>query len=75
MIGIDLFAGAGGTSTGAMMAGVNIVWAANHNPEAVKYHAINHPNSAHTCQGGVCNTCKNRTHLSETVLVINFYSE
>jgi len=50
MIGIDLFAGAGGTSTGAIMAGVDIVWAANHNPEAVKYHAINHPNSSHVCQ-------------------------
>lgn len=50
MYGIDLFAGAGGTSTGAKMAGVNILWAANHNPEAVKYHKINHPETEHICQ-------------------------
>tara|TARA_R110000851_G_C12974690_1_gene555700 strand:+ start:92 stop:1003 length:912 start_codon:yes stop_codon:yes gene_type:complete len=50
MKGIDLFAGAGGTSTGAMMAGVNIVWAANHKPVAVEYHKLNHPDSIHVCQ-------------------------
>lgn len=48
--GIDLFAGAGGTTMGAKMAGVNIVWAANHNKTAVDYHAINHPNTEHVCQ-------------------------
>jgi DNA (cytosine-5)-methyltransferase 1 len=50
MKGIDLFAGAGGTSEGAIMAGVDIVWAANHNPMAVKYHSLNHPSSIHICQ-------------------------
>lgn len=50
MKGIDLFAGAGGTSTGAIMAGIDIVWAANHNPVAVEYHKINHPDSIHICQ-------------------------
>lgn len=48
--GIDLFAGAGGTSHGAINAGVDIVWAANHNPVAVEYHALNHPSTAHVCQ-------------------------
>lgn len=42
--GIDLFAGAGETTTGAKMAGVDIIWAANHNPTAVEYHAKNHQN-------------------------------
>lgn len=50
MKGIDLFSGAGGTSCGAEMAGINIIWAANHNPPAVEIHAINHPNTIHACQ-------------------------
>ena len=47
---IDLFAGAGGFSTGATMAGCNVVWAANHWPDAVEWHAINHPTAKHLCQ-------------------------
>ena len=47
---IDLFAGAGGFSTGATMSGCSVVWAANHWPLAVKYHAANHPDTAHACQ-------------------------
>lgn len=50
MKGIDLFAGAGGTTTGAKKSGVNIVWAANHNPMAVAYHKKNHPEITHLCQ-------------------------
>ncbi|MCG9589941.1 DNA cytosine methyltransferase [Vibrio harveyi] len=50
MRGIDLFAGAGGTTSGAKMAGVDIVWAANHNPTAVEFHALNHPETHHVCQ-------------------------
>lgn len=50
MEAIDLFAGAGGFSTGATMAGVNVVWAANHWPEAVEWHSKNHPNAEHICQ-------------------------
>lgn len=49
-VGIDLFAGAGGTSEGASKAGVQIAWAANHNPIAVEYHSKNHPNTEHVCQ-------------------------
>ncbi len=50
MRAIDLFAGAGGFSTGARMAGANVVWAANHWPTAVKWHAENHPEAVHACQ-------------------------
>lgn len=32
MRAIDLFAGAGGFSTGATMAGARVLWAANHWP-------------------------------------------
>lgn len=47
---IDLFAGAGGFTTGAEMAGVKVVWAANHWQAAVDVHADNHPGTAHACQ-------------------------
>lgn len=47
---IDLFAGAGGFSTGARASGCNVVWAANHWPAAVETHAANHPETAHACQ-------------------------
>lgn len=47
---IDLFAGLGGWSTGARQAGVSVLWAANHWPEAVKWHAANHPDAEHVCQ-------------------------
>lgn len=47
---IDLFAGAGGFTSGATSAGLNVVLAANHWPAAVDYHARNHPDVEHTCQ-------------------------
>lgn len=47
---IDLFAGAGGFSEGATLAGCNVVWAGNHWPAAVAVHAENHPEAAHVCQ-------------------------
>lgn len=50
MNAIDLFAGAGGFSTGAKMAGINVVWAANHWKKAVEIHAFNHPFTTHSCQ-------------------------
>lgn len=50
MRAIDLFAGAGGFSEGARLAGAEVVWAANHWPEAVRWHAANHPSTAHVCQ-------------------------
>lgn len=50
MIAVDLFAGAGGFSTGATMAGARVAWAANHWPVAVSAHAANHPGTEHACQ-------------------------
>ncbi len=50
MNAIDLFAGLGGWSTGAKQAGVNVLWAANHWPSAVEWHAANHPDTTHACQ-------------------------
>lgn len=50
MNAIDLFAGAGGFSTGATMAGCNVVWAANHWQAAVDVHSMNHPGAVHACQ-------------------------
>src|SRR5690554_2890403 len=47
---IDLFSGAGGFSTGAQMAGCDVVWAANHWPDAVEWHSKNHPDAMHICQ-------------------------
>jgi DNA (cytosine-5)-methyltransferase 1 len=47
---IDLFSGAGGFSTGGVMAGMTPLWAANHWPAAVEIHARNHPRAAHVCQ-------------------------
>lgn len=47
---IDLFAGLGGFSEAAEMAGHRVVWAANHWPAAVDTHAANHPDTAHACQ-------------------------
>ena len=49
-IGIDLFSGAGGFTTGATAAGVNVVLAANHWDAAVECHAANHPGVEHVQQ-------------------------
>lgn len=50
MKAVDLFSGAGGFSTGAVMAGCKVVYAANHWPAAVQVHANNHPDTLHVCQ-------------------------
>ncbi len=47
---VDLFAGLGGWSTGARLAGIDVLWAANHWPDAVKWHGANHPGTIHVCQ-------------------------
>lgn len=46
----DLFAGCGGSTTGAVQAGAHVVWAANHWRAAVDCHAANHPTVEHACQ-------------------------
>lgn len=50
MRAIDLFSGFGGSSTGAQLAGADVVWAGNHWREAVDAHSINHPGALHVCQ-------------------------
>jgi len=50
MRAVDLFAGFGGFTAGAEMAGVRVVYAANHWPLAVETHALNHPTARHECQ-------------------------
>lgn len=50
MKAVDLFAGAGGSSTGAMLAGLEVVAAVNHWPVAVASHALNHPRTRHYCE-------------------------
>lgn len=50
MKAIDLFAGWGGFTAGAQLAGVAVVWAANHKQLAVDVHAANHPSAIHVCQ-------------------------
>ena len=32
------------------MAGLDVVWAANHWPDAVRWHEANHPDTQHACQ-------------------------
>lgn len=45
--GVDFFCGAGGTTTGAIRAGVRMLAAANHTPIAIETHNTNHPNVDH----------------------------
>ncbi|MFO3720569.1 DNA cytosine methyltransferase [Pseudomonas sp. HLMP] len=47
---IDLFVGLGGWNIGARVAGVHVLWAANHWPVAVEWHSANHPDTQHVCQ-------------------------
>lgn len=50
MRAIDLFAGWGGMTEGASIAGARVVWAANHWQLAVQAHRQNHPEAVHVCQ-------------------------
>lgn len=48
---VDNFAGGGGASTGIEMAtGISVDIAINHDPEAIKMHKANHPNTTHYCE-------------------------
>lgn len=49
-VAVDLFAGGGGFTEAATIADVRVVWAANHWPLAVQWHAANHPDVVHACQ-------------------------
>lgn len=45
----DIFCGAGGSSTGLVEAGFELVLAANHWQRAIETHALNHPSAEHVC--------------------------
>lgn len=47
---VDLFSGAGGSSTGLVAAGATVVAAVNHWPVAVASHAAAHPTTDHRCE-------------------------
>ena len=48
---IDNFAGGGGASTGIELAtGYSVDIAINHDPEAIRMHKANHPNTKHYCE-------------------------
>ena len=48
---VDNFAGGGGASTGIELAtGYSVDIAINHDPEAIKMHRANHPNTEHYCE-------------------------
>ena len=46
---VDLFCGAGGSSTGLVNAGYELLLAANHWPRAIETHAANHTRAEHLC--------------------------
>lgn len=47
---VDNFAGGGGASTGIEMAGLKVDIAINHDPEAIRMHQTNHPDTRHYCE-------------------------
>lgn len=48
---VDNFAGGGGASTGIEMAvGRSVDIAINHDPDAIRMHKANHPNTKHYCE-------------------------
>lgn len=48
---VDNFAGGGGASTGIEIAtGYSVDIAINHDPEAIRMHMANHPNTKHYCE-------------------------
>lgn len=46
---VDLFCGAGGSSTGLVQAGFELKLAANHWQRAIETHSANHPGAEHWC--------------------------
>lgn len=48
---VDNFAGGGGASTGIeMVTGYSVDIAINHDPEAIRMHKVNYPNTKHYCE-------------------------
>lgn len=64
---LDLFAGGGGFSTGAEQAGAHVLFAINHDDDAVMYHALNHPYTMH-CNQNVIAFDWNEAPLADLIL-------
>ena len=48
---VDNFAGGGGASTGIELAtGCSVDIAINHDPQAIRMHQVNHPETKHYCE-------------------------
>tara|TARA_B110000285_G_C14998047_1_gene549886 strand:+ start:857 stop:1090 length:234 start_codon:yes stop_codon:yes gene_type:complete len=49
---VDLFCGAGGTSTAVFESNTNmeIIWCINHDSTAIRSHATNYPNCKHSVE-------------------------
>lgn len=47
IVALDMFAGVGGSSQGIEAAGIDVWYAANHNPYAIDIHEANHPRAEH----------------------------
>lgn len=50
---VDVFAGAGGETTGAHAAGWRVVAALNHSPRALATHQANYPHTTHLCDNAL----------------------
>ncbi|MEL7118610.1 MAG: DNA cytosine methyltransferase [Bacteroidota bacterium] len=63
----DQFCGAGGSSTGAVNAGVEVKMALNHWKLAIETHNTNHPNTDHDCTD--VQACDPRRYPSTDILI------
>ena len=68
---IDLFAGGGGFSIGATDAGGELLWACNHDPTAVEYHARHFPNAKHALEDvRLVDFCALRREMGRVDLIV-----
>ena len=63
----DQFCGAGGSSTGAVAAGAEVVMALNHWKLAIETHNSNHPQTRHDCTD--ISACDPRRYPSTDILI------
>lgn len=63
----DQFCGAGGSSTGAVQAGLEVRLAINHWKLAIETHNTNHPDTLHECTD--ISACDPRRYPSTTILL------
>ena len=67
---VDCFAGGGGASVGIEMAlGKPVDIAVNHDPEAIRMHKVNHPNTLHLTEDIFTVDLENKIHGQEVDLM------